>query len=127
MLPFPFKPWALSHTILSKNDGRLKSNDCDSLTCTCYSWDKWQEGQKQMIQRFFAKRKTQNCPNKEYRKILLKMKNGNIQKPINSNITIFSMGNLHKSGKTKNILSKKLSGSQRRSNENLKNTKSIFF
>ena len=35
--------------------------------------------EKQMIQRFFAKR-NKNCPNKEYTKILLKMKNGNNSK-----------------------------------------------
>ena len=49
VLLFPFKPWALSQTILNKNDGRLKSNDYDSLTCTCYSWDKWQEGRKDVF------------------------------------------------------------------------------
>ena len=43
------KPWALSQTIHNKNDGRLKSNDYESLTCTCYSWDKWQEGRKDVF------------------------------------------------------------------------------
>ena len=44
-----FKPWALSQTIHNKNDGRLKSNAYDSLTRTCYSCDKWQEGRKDVV------------------------------------------------------------------------------
>ena len=49
VLPLWFKPCALSQTIHNKNDGRLKRNDHDGLTCTCYSWDKWQEGRKDVF------------------------------------------------------------------------------
>ena len=104
MLPFPFKPWALSQTILNKNDGRLKSNDYDSLTCTCYSCDKWQEGQKQMIQRFFAKRKTQKLSKQRIYKDSSENEEWKHSKTNQFKHYIFSIGNLHKSGKTKNIL-----------------------
>ena len=29
----------------------LESNDNESHTCTCYSWDKWQEGRRQVLLR----------------------------------------------------------------------------
>ena len=59
-------------SLLNKNDRRLKINDYDNLTCTCYSCDKWQEGQKQMIQFFLQREKQKNVQTKNIQRFFWK-------------------------------------------------------
>ena len=49
---------SLEPKILNNINGWLNSNHYDSLTCTCYSWDQWHDGRKDVFshkQTFFRR------------------------------------------------------------------------
>ena len=50
MLPHSYRPWALSQRIHNLQWQKAGSNDYDSLTCTCHSWDKLAGRAKRCLQ-----------------------------------------------------------------------------